>query len=357
MGAGSTIVSACANNKEANSPLNNQVIARSISPVLVSPDRVLRSEVGLRPWRQIGFRLEAQEISNKFIVHNYGHGGDGVSLSWGCATVASEIAISSGASEYVVIGSGVSGLTTASILADWGKNVHIIAEHFPPNTTSNKAGALIVVPESFGRKTPSKITKQIDKRVRSISEKGFLKFVDSPGFGVKRVFHRYLMEPGTGQSVSDDKQFLGREIRKEFYTFLVTPSLYLEALTNKLIQQGVTFEKKKFLAFSQLLSLRQQTIVNCTGLGAASLFSDKMLIPFRGQTTLLKAQPELDYSYIARHPGGSALYMFPRTDSVVLGGSHDEGDWSLEVRLDQRMRMMRGHAELASWAGVTLDIV
>jgi D-amino-acid oxidase len=39
--------------------------------------------VGLRPMRDSGVRLEADPLAR--IVHNYGHGGSGVTFSWGCA--------------------------------------------------------------------------------------------------------------------------------------------------------------------------------------------------------------------------------------------------------------------------------
>jgi D-amino-acid oxidase len=40
--------------------------------------------VGLRPSRK-EVRLEAEVISGRKVIHNYGHGGAGVTLSWGCA--------------------------------------------------------------------------------------------------------------------------------------------------------------------------------------------------------------------------------------------------------------------------------
>jgi hypothetical protein len=40
---------------------------------------------GVRPFRNGSYRLEAETIGSKFIVHNYGHGGAGITLSWGCA--------------------------------------------------------------------------------------------------------------------------------------------------------------------------------------------------------------------------------------------------------------------------------
>src|SRR5690606_5801996 len=58
------------------------------APVKSTMDRVVRSVVGFRPYRETGFRLESQKIGRKDIVHNYGHGGGGVSLSWGVAEMA-----------------------------------------------------------------------------------------------------------------------------------------------------------------------------------------------------------------------------------------------------------------------------
>jgi D-amino-acid oxidase len=48
--------------------------------------------VGLRPCRKI-IRLERQEMpGGKVIIHNYGHGGSGITLSWGCAQEAAKLA-------------------------------------------------------------------------------------------------------------------------------------------------------------------------------------------------------------------------------------------------------------------------
>jgi D-amino-acid oxidase len=44
-----------------------------------------RVAVGLRPMRVDGFRLDAKRKSKGVVVHNYGHGGAGVTLAWGCA--------------------------------------------------------------------------------------------------------------------------------------------------------------------------------------------------------------------------------------------------------------------------------
>ena len=51
---------------------------------------VLEQRVGFRPGRP-SVRLEAEEHSGSRLVHNYGHAGNGVTLSWGCAEQVAEL--------------------------------------------------------------------------------------------------------------------------------------------------------------------------------------------------------------------------------------------------------------------------
>ncbi|HEX6751304.1 MAG TPA: FAD-dependent oxidoreductase [Longimicrobium sp.] len=54
--------------------------------------RLLEHRVGLRPWRP-EIRLEAEALpGGATVIHNYGHGGAGVTLSWGCAERIAELA-------------------------------------------------------------------------------------------------------------------------------------------------------------------------------------------------------------------------------------------------------------------------
>jgi D-amino-acid oxidase len=46
--------------------------------------RIVEHRVGLRPCRP-EVRLEAERIGDSLVWHNYGHGGAGISVSWGCA--------------------------------------------------------------------------------------------------------------------------------------------------------------------------------------------------------------------------------------------------------------------------------
>lgn len=87
-------------------------MSRRLNPVDVSLDRVTRTTVGLRPYRAGGFVLRAEGRDAKTIVHDYGHGGGGMSLSWGTALLALELAAQTQKRAAAVVGSGVIGLST-----------------------------------------------------------------------------------------------------------------------------------------------------------------------------------------------------------------------------------------------------
>src|SRR5580704_1457244 len=116
--------------------------AARLAPVNVAADRVIRTVVGLRPFRPSGFVVRAEKLDAKTVIHNYGHGGSGITLSWGTAQLAVEEAAGIDARECAVIGCGVVGLSTARLLQLRGYSPTIYAREMPPLTTSNVAGGL-----------------------------------------------------------------------------------------------------------------------------------------------------------------------------------------------------------------------
>ena len=122
---------------------------------------------GLRPYRDRTFRLEPETVGDKFVVHNYGHGGAGITLSWGCAQEVVDIVTERGfaSNEGVgVLGAGVMGLTAATLLKALGLNVTIYAKAFPPHTTSNIAG---------GQWAPSLVNQEDTRRFNRILRRAF----------------------------------------------------------------------------------------------------------------------------------------------------------------------------------------
>ena len=81
--------------------------------------------------------LKADKLDDKLLVHNYGHGGAGMSLAWGTGLMAAEFATEHQSRQAAVIGCGSVGLTCARQLQRRGFDVTIYALAVPPNVTSN----------------------------------------------------------------------------------------------------------------------------------------------------------------------------------------------------------------------------
>ncbi len=104
--------------------------------VNVSPERVIRTVVGLRPFRPSGFVVTSEAFDKKTVVHNYGHGGGGITMSWGTGHLAVEEALQTGQSEFAVLGCGAVGLATARLLQKKGFQPTIYAKDLPTWTIS-----------------------------------------------------------------------------------------------------------------------------------------------------------------------------------------------------------------------------
>ncbi len=66
-----------------------------LAPIRATADRLFDVTVCLRPFRAAGPRIEAEQIGDTRVVHNYGHGGSGWWLSWGSGEIAVRLAMAS----------------------------------------------------------------------------------------------------------------------------------------------------------------------------------------------------------------------------------------------------------------------
>jgi glycine/D-amino acid oxidase-like deaminating enzyme len=331
-------------------------------PLDLSPARELGQRVGLRPYRPQGFVLRADRLpGGKPVIHNYGHGGSGYTLCWGCAEQAAELAAASGAARFAVLGAGVIGLTTALTLLRRGFGATLYAEALHPEITSSVAGAVWGPTMLFD---PAVADRDFLARFVPAAQRThavLLEQIGEPRLGVQwvqklsigperpamidligeRVYAGWRAEP-------DLAARLGAQSAISFDAPIVDPDLYLAALLEDVLDEGGRLVRRRFTSVAEVESLDEPGVVNCTGLGARDLFGDAALEPIRGQVVLLPPQPRVTYSYAVEE---GFFYMYPRATSIVLGGTRELGNWSRAADPATYARIRKGHDDIATRLG------
>ena len=275
-------------------------------------------------------------------------------------------------SPVLVIGSGVSGLTTALCLQRQGFKVTIVAEKFAPEITSVVAGALWEWPPAICGHFQDSVSLARAKGWSAVSYATFDDLAKDPQTGVfMRQANFYFRSP-----VEDDQRLLRKmnELKDHVREFRHDPSLitsnginsesgvrdayahlsplvntdaYLEWLLVQVKSSGCRIIQKRLKGSlrEQETVLKQEwqveTIVNCAGLGSAELARDTMY-PLRGALVRIKNDgrqfPRITQAHCVAADGSTGepgfIFIVPRGQNMlVLGGIAEPDQWSLEIGL------------------------
>jgi len=340
----------------------------ALAPVKASWDRVIRTTVGLRPHRDAGFVLKADRVDDKLLVHNYGHGGAGMSLAWGTGLMAAEFATEHQSRQAAVVGCGSVGLTCARQLQRRGFDVTIYAAAVPPNVTSNMS--LAGFTPTSGLVATELRTPAWDAQYRravDIAYRQLQIMTAAPLSGVSWLDNFQLTDtlPGPRAENPDHPNLMaGLQVTEEVFgpgehpfgtkyalrspQIRIEPNIYLDNLMRDVVLFGGRIVVRKFDTPRDLATLREPIVINCTGLGARDLFGDTELIPLKGQLVVMVPQPEVNYHtnggmHQPPPPGSLGIHMMSRRDGIILGGTSQRDVWTLEPDEDERRRVVESH--------------
>jgi glycine/D-amino acid oxidase-like deaminating enzyme len=320
-----------------------------IAPIRAQPDRITGIYVCTRPFRAAGPRIETERLDHKTIVHNYGHGGSGWSLSWGSSALALRMVQATGAKQLGVIGCGALGLTSAILAQRAGLSVRIYAKELPPDVYSMRASGLWtpdsricdaghapafaerweeMTRSSFGTYQsllglPGKPIEWIDGY--AVSDEPFghpdPPVADEPEYG---SFHARVRDltPRAVELAAGSHPFPQAYVRR-YTTMMFNISAYAHMLMSDFLAAGGKIEVREFHDPRELVKLPERTLINATGYGARALFKDDSIIPVRGQTARLIPQPEVTYSLYT-----GTLSIVPRSDGVLVQVIGDTGNFN-----------------------------
>jgi len=232
----------------------------------------------------------------------------------------------------LVIGAGVTGLTTAVTLAEAGHPVQVRTAEPPEITTSAVAGALwgpwLVEPR---------------QRVLRWAEHTLIALRDlaaDPGTGVRlasgidvsNVRHdppdwaHFL--PGR-RPCTDDELPPGYRYGIHYTAPLVDMPRYLAYLQRRLRNAGGTVELQHVHSIDDVAP-DWPIVVNCAGLGARTLVPDPELHPIRGQHVIVTNPGMTEFLEADTGDSPDLIAIYPHTDHVVLGGTAEPGQWNRE---------------------------
>jgi glycine/D-amino acid oxidase-like deaminating enzyme len=326
-----------------------------LAPIRAHTDRLFDIKVCIRPFRTKGPNLDVEQIGDVMVVHNYGHGGSGWSLSWGSADMAVQKAMSRSPRQIAVIGCGIIGLTSAITAQRAGAQVTIYTRELLPRTRSVRANGSWT-PDSriaLVSEAPANFGDTWEKMAR-MSWKNLRPYIGMAGNPIAFSDHYYLSDLPEGQVAppnpdvpplpppswsgaptrnadfaryderirdltprsqvltDDNNPFPVKYVRRAtnlFFNF----TEYGHLLTSQFFAAGGKIVMRDFHSPSELAGLPEKVVINCPGFAARDWWKDKAMVPVRGQTGWLIPQPEVQYGLTYR-----GVQVLSKSDGIMV---------------------------------------
>ena len=234
--------------------------------------------------------------------------------------------------DVVVIGGGVIGLSTATLLRESGLEVLVRTAAPPPATTSAVAAALWLPYKAYP-----------EDRVLAWGQRTFEVFeelaLNSEETGARmreglELWREPVPDPWWASAVPNVRRCREDELPPGFqdgHVFsvpVVEMPVYLRYLAERFLDGGGRIEEHAVSSLGKAAG-EARVVVDCAGLGARELAGDPSMTPIRGQI-LRVANPGLERFLLDEENPEGVTYVVPRSNDCVLGGTAEEGDWNTE---------------------------
>ncbi|MGH2479208.1 MAG: FAD-dependent oxidoreductase [Ktedonobacteraceae bacterium] len=250
--------------------------------------------------------------------------------------------------DILVIGCGVSGLTTGLCLLEAGYSTHIWARELPPHTTSNAAAAVWFPFKAYpldkvtvwGRESWQKFQELQPLKESGVVMRTFIEVLPTPA-----------PDPWWVSAVPDFRHADQAELPTGYLdgysctTPVIDTGVYLDYLVREftarngqIVQRAVTHLAEAFA--------HAPIVVNCSGLGARELVGDTDIRPAKGQ--VVRIRPNGFQRVLVDETGQAGLtYIVPRLHDIVLGGTYEEGNERADIDPEVRQAILQRCARLA----------
>lgn len=340
-------------------PASAPLEVRHVQPPDLSDAHLGRRILCERPMRHGAPRLCVEQVGDKVVAHDYGHGGSGWTLAPGSAEYVDGLLVDSPLAKdlrkdtpITVIGAGVIGLFTAYDLCQRGfTDVTVVAERFD-GLTSHNAGGLLAPVSMDNDATMQSVIERIGLdayRFYAQVARGQHPHFKSGAMIVPAYFDDRKesgLEPYVGKVMQPAKDVVldfgtGTTRRMVAYDdgIFIDTAVMMRSLTDWL-KPHVRFVQRKV---QRLSDVPTRFIVDCAGLGAGALNGDAAVVPVQGHLVMLKDQDpaKLGYMILVYFGEGKtasgmkvkrSFYQFPKHlpdsgpgDVGVVGGTFIEG--------------------------------
>jgi len=259
--------------------------------------------------------------------------------------------------EILVLGAGVSGLTTGLRLLEDGHRVRVWAKALPPATTSNVAAAVWYPYKAYPEDKVTAwgaVAYHVFERLASVAGSGVMLSE------VLELLPPAMPDPWWVAAVSGFRRATPDQLPPGYadgWLFdapVIEMPRYLDYLLRTLRERSGSIEERGAGSLGAALDACS-IVVNCTGLGARELCGDHDLHPSRGQVARIRHNGFRRVVLDDLGPN-SVAYIVPRVDDIVLGGTDIEGEESTAIDPATTRDILRRCARLdPAFAGVTED--